>query len=273
MGVMLLLLGSLAGAQEPPRSERSDYRIGPKDLLEIKVYEVPELNVQQRVSDAGTVSLPIIGEVPVAGYTQGQLVNELKRQLEASYVERATVTVSLLELRSRPITVLGAVSRPGDLGFSGQWTLLEAIAASGGLAESHGGAINVLRRADNGLADQVSVSAQDLMVRADPKVNIPLYAGDLVTVERAVPASIYLLGEVASPGALEFRSSEGISFLAAIARAGGLTDRASPRVRIKRKTPGGSEEIEVNYKRVLNGDDPDLPLADGDILVIKESFF
>lgn len=278
LGLVCALAGPLA-AQSPPadagvaRSAAGDYRIGPKDLLKIQVYEVPELNVEQRVSDSGTISLPFIGEVRVAGYTQAQLVTELERQLEAEYVERATVTVALLELRSRPITILGAVSRPGDLGFSGQWSLLEAIAAAGGLVEGHGDAINVLRRSDNGLSDQVTVSARDLLERADPKVNIPLYSGDLINVERAVPATIYLLGEVAAPGALEFRGSEGISFLAAIARAGGLTDRASPRVRIKRRTATGSEELEVNYKRVLAGDDADPMLRDGDILVVKESFF
>jgi len=271
------LLPAVLGAQtEAPGAERpapGDYRIGSKDLLKIQVYEVPELNVEQRVSDSGTISLPFIGEVRVAGYTQAQLVTELERQLEAEYVERATVTVTLLELRSRPITILGAVNRPGDLGLSGEWRLLEAIIAAGGFASGHGDEINVLRRAENGLTDQVRIRVEDLMTRADPKVNIPLYAGDLVNVERAEPGSIFLLGEVAAPGALEFRGSEGISFLAAIARAGGLTDRASPRVRIKRRTATGSEELEINYKRVLAGDDPDPMLQDGDILVVKESFF
>ncbi|MEM7049152.1 MAG: polysaccharide biosynthesis/export family protein [Acidobacteriota bacterium] len=252
----------------------SDYRIGPRDLVDIKVLEVPDLNTEQRVSATGTVSLPIIGEVRVQGYTRRGLAAELERLLEADYVESVTVTVELLEVRSRPISMLGAVAKPGDLEFSGQWTLLEAIAAAGGLAEGHGDSIHVLRRANNGLTDQITIRAQDLLGRADPKVNLPLFAGDLVTVERMVQAKVFFLGEVATPGALEVPSTSRITLLSAIAQVGGLTDRASPRIQIKRRTAsGGQQEIEVHYKRILGGQDPDPELRDGDIVYVKESFF
>ena len=274
LAIALWVVATCAPAAAQPTGDRSDYHIGPKDLLQIGVYEVPELNVRQRVSENGTISLPFVGEIKVAGYTQGQLVAELKRLLEASYVERATVTVELVELRSRPISILGAVTRPGDLGFSGQWTLLEAIAAAGGLAEHHGDGIHVLRRGDNGLTDQVTISADDLLAKADPKVNIPLYAGDLINVERMVPATVYFLGEIATSGSLQFQSTERLTLLGAIARAGGLTDRASNRIVIRRRSPSGElVENAVNYKRILAGEDPDPALEDGDIVVVKESFF
>ncbi|MEM7482260.1 MAG: polysaccharide biosynthesis/export family protein [Acidobacteriota bacterium] len=254
--------------------QASDYRIGPRDLLQIKVLQVPDLDTEQRVSEDGTVSLPIIGEVPVAGYTQRQLIDELQRLLEKDYVEQATVTVDLLEARSRPISILGAVSRPGDLEFSGQWTLLEAVAAAGGLAEGHGDSINVLRRAENGLTDQITIRVRDLLGRADPTVNLPLYAGDLINVDREVEAQIYFLGEVANPGALDIPSTARPTLLSAIAQVGGLTDRASPRIQIRRRTAGGGQqEIEVHYKRVLGGQEPDPELLPGDIIYVKESFF
>ena len=269
-----LALGLGLSASAQPVGGPSEYRIGPKDLLQIGVYEVPELNVRLRVSDDGTISLPFIGEVKVQGYSQTQLAAELKRLLEASYVERATVTVELAEVKSRPISILGAVTRPGDLGFASQWTLLEALAAVGGLAEGHGNAISVLRRAANGLTDQITLNADDLLVRADPDVNIPLYSGDLVTVERMVPANVYFLGEVATPGALQFRSGERLTLLSAIARAGGLTDRASPKIVIRRSDGrGGNREIEARYNRMLEGKEPDPTLEDSDIVVVKESFF
>jgi polysaccharide biosynthesis/export protein len=272
--IALWIVATCAPAAAQTVGDRSDYRIGPKDLLQIGVYEVPELNVRQRVSETGTISLPFVGEIKVAGYTQGQLVAELKRLLEASYVERATVTVELVELRSRPISILGAVTRPGDLGFSGQWTLLEAIAAAGGLTENHGDGIHILRRADSGLTDQITISADDLLAKADPKVNLPLYAGDLINVERMVSATVYFLGEVSTRGSLQFRSTERLTLLGAIARAGGLTDRASNRIVIRRRSPAGElVETAVNYKRILAGDDPDPALEDGDIVVVKESFF
>lgn len=274
LAALVSVLVVAAGAQ--PANDPSEYRIGPKDLLKIGVYEVPELNVTQRVSEDGTISLPFIGEVKVAGYSQQQLTAELKRLLETNYVARATVTVDLAEVRSRPISVLGAVTHPGDLGFTGQWTLLEALTAAGGLAEGHGDAISILRRAPNGLNDQLTISAERLLLRADPKVNVPLYSGDLVSVERMVPANVYFLGEVATPGALQFPDTEPLTLLSAIARAGGLTDRASPKLVIRRKAGGGRDdvaEIEANYRRILAGKEPDVVLADGDIIVVKESFF
>ena len=181
-------------------------------------------------------------------------------------MQRASVDVQVLEFRSRPISVIGAVKQPGNLGFSGRWTLLEAITAAGGLAENHGNVVYILRRADNGLSDQVAIDLDDLLVRADPRVNIPIFANDLINVPGAVEVTIYCLGEVAQPGALTFKSTERITLLTAIAHAGGLTDRAleedpdqagrpAPTARPPRST--------VDYKRILAGKAPGRRAAPG----------
>ncbi len=262
---------SLAQTAEP----YPGYRIGPKDLVRIQVYEVPELNVDRRVAENGAVNLPLVGDVEVTGLT----VEEMSRRLEellAKYLQRASINVEVLEFRSRPISVLGAVNRPGPLAFSGRWTLLEAITQAGGLGAGHSGKIFVIRTASNGLTDQVMIDAADLLVRADPKVNIPIFDNDLINVPAAVEVTVYCLGEIATPGPVSFRSNERMTLLAAIARAGGLTDRAASRILIKRATPGtdaGSQELYADYKRILAGKDPDLELAQGDVIVVKESFF
>jgi len=187
---------------------------------------------------------------------------------------RASVDVQVVEFRSRPIAVIGAVKQPGNLGFSGRWTLLEALTAAGGLAENHGNVVHVLRRADNGLSDQVTISLDDLMLRGDPKVNIPIFANDLINVPGTVELTVYCLGQVNRPGALEFKSNERISVLAAIAHAGGLTDRASNKIQIKRAAgTSGPRELTVDYKKIIAGKEPDLELRQGDVLVVKESFF
>ena len=166
------------------------------------------------------------------------------------------------------------MNQPGNLAFSGRWTLLEAITAAGGLAENHGDVIYVMRRADNGLSDQVSIRIRDLLVAADPKVNLPIFANDLINVPATIEVTIYCLGEVANPGALVFKSTERITLLAAIARAGGLTDRAASRILIRRKDqPAGSPELAVDYKRVVAGKQADVELEEGDVVVVKESFF
>jgi protein involved in polysaccharide export with SLBB domain len=120
------------------------------------------------------------------------------------------------------------------------------------------------------------IDAHDLLVRADPKVNIPIFDNDLINVPAAVEVTVYCLGEIATPGPVNFRSTERMTLLAAIARAGGLTDRAASRILIKRAATQGDatgQELVVDYKRILAGKDPDVELAQGDVIVVKESFF
>lgn len=273
--VPALLLGVLLAV--PSRAQApvsAGYRIGPKDLIEIKVFEVPELNIERRVSEEGTVNLPLIGDVPVQGLTDVELADRLKALLESKYVQRASVAVQVREFRSKPISVLGAVKQPGNLALSGRWTLLEALSAAGGLTDDHGDRIYVLRRAENGLTDQISIAIDDLMVRADPNANVPIIANDIINVPANVQVTVFCLGEVAHPGAVTFQSNERITLLTAIARAGGLTDRASSTIQVKRRDRDGRDaEMEVSYKRIVSGKDSDLPLQSGDVVIVKESFF
>ncbi len=272
VALLATFAAALAAAQEPARA--GGYRLGPRDLLSIKVYEVPELNVEARVSERGTVNLPLIGDVAAEGLTSEEFETRLKGLLEARYVNRASVSIEIRELRSRPIVVMGAVKSPGNLAFPGRWTLLEALAAAGGLSDAHTDVITVLRRAPNGLTDQVAVPVADLLVRGDPRANIPIFANDLINVPGAVTITVFCLGEVRSPGALTFKSTERVTVLSVIARAGGLSDRASKKISLKRrKGESLQEELDIDYKRILAGKEPDLTLRDGDVLVVKESLF
>ena len=254
-------------------SSNPGYRVGPRDLLDIKVYDLPELDGERRVSEDGNISLPLIGDMPVNGLNEQQVTESLRLLLEKKYVQHASVEVHVKEFRSRPISVIGAVKSPGNLAFSGRWTLLEALSAAGGLSEGHGNVVYVIRRADNGLADQVSINLDDLLVRADPRVNVPIFANDLVNVPATFEVTVYCLGEVARPGALVFKSTERLTLLAAVARAGGLSERASHKILIKRGRSDGPREVTVDYKRILDGKDTDIELGQGDVVVVKESFF
>ncbi|MEA2602891.1 MAG: polysaccharide biosynthesis/export protein VpsN [Acidobacteriota bacterium] len=266
----LLLLCAAAG-----RAQGKDptYRIGPRDLISVHVDEDAKLNGDRRVAEDGTVNLSLLGDVPAAGKTTAELAVLLKKLWEDKYMQRASVDVQVLEFRSRPISVIGAVKQPGNLGFSGRWTLLEALTAAGGLTENHGNVAYILRRADNGLSDQVTIDLDDLLLRGDPKLNIPIYANDLINVPGTVEITIYCLGQVGKPGALVFKSSERITILTAIAHAGGLTDRASNKILIKRAAGGsGPSDLTIDFKKILAGKEIDVELRQGDVIVVKESF-
>jgi len=254
--------------------ESGGYRIGSRDLLEIKVFQVPDLNVERRVDDDGNIDLPLIGDFPVAGLTADEVRDRLEAMLTAKYVNRADVNVTVKEVGSKPISVLGAVGHPGVLGYPGRWTLIQALTAAGGAADNAGKKISVLRRADNGLTDTLVITTDQLYRSSEPKWNIPILPGDTVNVQGKSTATIYLLGEISKNGPVTVDSDEPISLLRVIASAGGLTDRASHTIRIKRKGPDGKVvELKANYARILAGKDPDMILKPDDIVLVKESFF
>lgn len=268
-----MVLLTLVAPQARAQGDGGAYRIGPKDLVDIKVFEEPQLNGERRVDEDGNVTLPLIGDVQAAGLTEAEFAARLTEVL-SKYMQRASVEIHVREFRARPISLIGAVKMPGPLPYSGRWTLLEALTAAGGLADAHGDVIYVLRRAENGLTDQVTISVADLMVKAYPHANLPLFANDLVNVTPAEQVVIYCLGEFANAGVITFAGGERATLLSALAHAGGLSDRAARTIQINRKgADGKSEELRVDYKRVLAGKDPDIELRAGDVLVAKESFF
>jgi polysaccharide export outer membrane protein len=256
------------------QEQTGDYRIGPKDLLEIRVFEIPELNLERRVSNSGSIDLPLLGEVSVSGLTSSEVNSRVEALLTAKYVNRANVSVVVKEYANNPVSIVGAVQKPGPLNISGNWYLLQAISAAGGLTQQAGRKIYVLRRAPNGLSDRLEIKVEDLFRGTSSTWNIPIFPSDVVNIPPRTPVKIFCLGEVKTPGAIEFDSDDRISLLSVIAKAGGLTDRASNSIRIKHKGPDGKDvETVANFRRIVSGKDPDLILTPDDVVIIKESFF
>jgi polysaccharide export outer membrane protein len=267
-----LLLGAPLSAQN---NQSGEYHAGPKDLFDIRVLEIPELNVERRVTDAGKIDLPLVGEVDVMGLTATDIRDRLVALLTAKYVNRANVSVVIKEFASRPISVLGAVMRPGSLQISGRWDIQQAILAAGGLASNAGRKIFVLRRSENGLSDRLEIDTADLFQRSSAVWNIPIFPSDIVNIPGRAPMKIFTLGEFKSPGAIEFDNDDRVTLLTLIAKAGGLTDRAARGgIRIKRRTPDGKDtEIKADYKKIISGKEPDPELKADDVVIVKESLF
>lgn len=274
-GILILILTAIAGlaaAQDLPILS-TDAPIGPRDVIKVTVLEDASINSQVTVSEDGNVVLNVLERVQVAGLTASQVEARLKSLLEANYLAKATVSVQVIEFASKPISVVGAVVRPGRISASGNTTLIQAITQAGGLATGHGRELYVLRTGTNGLTEQVAVPIDELMVQGNPDFNIPLAPNDLVNVPVDTPLTVYIMGEVQRPGKAQFRSSQTPTLLQAIADAGGPTDRAGRKVVILRNTNGRQERIVVNYHHIKDGRRPDVVLQDNDTVVLNESLF
>ena len=252
----------------------TEYKIGPKDLLEISVLGVPEISkLVVRVSEESRITLPLLGEVGVGGLTKFELEKKLTALAGEKIVLKPQVTVHILEYISRRVAVIGAVETPGPFELLGRQTVLAALSQAGGLTRDAGEEIIVIRQLPAGESASIRISIDGLFVQGDPKLNIVLEPGDVVNVpvDKLVP--IYVFGQVRNPGALQVKRSSLPTLTQAIAQAGGFTDRANrKRVQIRRKDASGKElEITVSVRNILKGRIKDIPLQVNDTVYVPES--
>lgn len=265
-------LGGIASAVVMPAS---DLLLGPEDLLEVSVFELPELKTTTRVLGDGTVSLPLVGVVQAAGLTRTEFEAKLRDLLEERFIQDPQVTITVTEYRSRQVSVIGAVTKPGTYQMIGPRNLLQMISEAGGLTNDAGKEILILRRDESGRAERLRLDLDDLVIKGDPELNIALSPGDVINVPVDRPIFVYVDGAVKTPGQVESRTSRPITLLQAVARAGGLTERANLRgVHVLRKSAeGGQIRIPVNLREIRKGKSDDIDLMDGDVVVVPETFF
>ena len=267
----LVLLG-----QDQQELMVKEYKIGPKDLLEIKVFELPELNQVVRVSEDGSITIPLVGSVMVEGITKDELERKLAELLEERYLKNARVSVFIKEYQSKRVAVIGAVENPGMYELIGRLTLLQMISRAGGFTEKASNELFVLREGNNGIGATICIDLEDLLVNGNQKLNIPLKANDVINVPVDKIIHVYVWGEVTRPGALEVKMSKKITLLQAIAQAGGLTDGASKGgvvIKRKDKKTGKERKIKVNLKDIIKGKKPDIELLEGDVVYVPEKIF
>ena len=275
MGLFLggLILASLFAypfqpGQDEPTRQVNDYRIGAKDLLEITVYELPEMNQTVRVSEDGSITLSLLGKIEVAGLTAQELEKRLASVLDAQFTKNAHVTVFIKEFQK--ISVIGAVGNPGQYELVGPTTLLQVIAQAGGLTAQHMNEVFIYRKNAEGGQSILSIRLDDL-ASGRPEFNIELQPKDVLSIPIDVMLNVFVYGEVKTPGVVSYLSSKRITLLQAIAQSGGPTEWAKKsRVLIKRKDrrTGKDMEIRVNLKSMLNGKISDIVLEEGDVVIV-----
>jgi polysaccharide biosynthesis/export protein len=268
-----------------------DTPIGAGDLLHVDVFDVPELSRDVRVSDTGDIGYPLIpGKISVAGETPFQLETKLEDLLkENGLVSHPQVSVFVKEQNSQPISVVGAVNHPMVVQAVRPTTLLEVLAAAGGVSDRAGSEILVTRKPPTSGASMTQASAttnaepeqkvikielQDLLESGNAVYNIPVYGGDVVSVPEA--GIVYVMGAgITQPGGYVVEShGEQITVLRAVALAHGLTNYAkSDSAVIMRTNPvtGEKERIPVKIKKIEKHAADDVPLETNDILYIPDS--
>jgi polysaccharide export outer membrane protein len=276
--VPILGLTQLKGENLTTASE-----LGPGDLITIRALHVPEIGKEPiRLAENGKLELPMIGSMQAVGLTPLQLATEIRNRLEP-FVREPEVAVELVEVKSRPVSVMGAVKSPGVYQLTAPKRLLEVLAGAGGVEEAAGSVIHISRsRAQGPIALKgatestdyyaAQVSLPELVEGRHPEWNIVIKANDVITVPRA--KLVYVIGEVRKSGGFVLRERENMSVLQAISMAEGLTPTAgSKNAKILRPSSEGGPktEVAVNVKDILAGKSADVPLRPNDILFVPNS--
>ncbi len=296
-------------ASSTPESQVADYRIGAQDLLEIKVFEAADLNRSLRVSASGEISFPLFGSVHAAGLTAQELQALLEFKLR-KYMKDPHVDVLVSSVESHPISVVGAVKKPGVFQVRGLKTVLEMLSSAEGLADDAGDDVIIMRGAglrtafaqgnsqqqaggdqplpseatpardalsgnddlNGSMKESVRVNLKNLLETGNPRFNVTVYPGDIVNVPKS--GIVYVVGEVKKPGGFVLKSNEKMTVLKAMALAEGLTPTSvKNRARIIRTDAGGTEKVEIpiDLGKILDGKAPDPDLKPADIVFIPNS--
>jgi len=256
-----------AGASRTASETNSDVRLGAGDLLDVSVYNVPELGTKSRVGNNGDVYLPLVDYVHVAGLTveEAQALIE-KRLSDGGFVKSPHVTLLLNESASQGANVLGEVAKPGVYAVLGEPRLLDVISAAGGFTDKAGQTITITHRSGGEKPVTVPLTRK---ITDDPANNIAVFPGDTILVHKA--DVVYVVGDVGRPSGF-LMDTPNLTVLKLIALAGGANRTAKlSGVKIIRKGPAGMSETPVQLKKMLQAKAPDITMQADDILFVPSS--
>ena len=264
---------------------QADDVIGPDDSVTISVLESDEISKTWRVDSAGNIQLPLVGQIHAAGLTADQLAKQLTQEL-SRYIRDPHLTVYIAEFRSQPVTVTGAVHRPGTFQTEGPKTLWTVLTMAGGLEKSYGSTVTVTRQVRYGLiplpeahldADGTHSVAvlpvKDVEDTSSATSNLLIRPNDTVAVSTD-ERRVYIIGEVIKPGAVELVNHDSISMMQVLAAAGGLSKLAQPKnTEIMRQNAQGLYErvASIDLKKLEHGHTEDRMLTAGDIVIVPSS--
>ncbi len=265
----------------------ADYIIGPEDVLQITVFDVPDLNQTVRVANDGTIGLPLIGRLRASGLTADQVRDLLEKEMGKNLVQHPQVSVFVQQYHARPVSIVGAVEKPGLYQITGPRSLVEMISLAGGLAKrttaAAGKSVYITRpegfknlKIVPGMQqlspDKISIDLKDLLYSQADSLNIQIEPHDTIAVSKA--DVIYVAGGgVQKPGGFILEDRDSVTVVQALAMAQGLAPNAARRrARIIHTQPDGSHvEKYIDVEKIIRDKAPDPVLAANDILYVPSS--
>lgn len=272
--LLLFTLASPVRAQQseiPASSAAPPLRIGPGDLIEVTMFQNPDMSGRFRVDETGDIILPLIGHVHVAGATAEEAAELIeKRYVDAQILlpAKAHATVFIAEYATQGITVNGEVKTPGVYPALGIRMLNDVITAAGGVTQFASSKILIMHKSDPGSPTKVEYNPSAL-TPIIPQLQI--FPGDTIVVPRA--GMVYVLGDVNRSGVYVLDGRSTLTVEEVMALAGGSARAAAlKRVQLVRTLEDGrKEQIILPVNRIFKGQSPDVALIDGDILFVPTS--
>ena len=268
--LMILVVALLIVPPSTSRAQVSDkaYIIGAEDVLEIQVWERKDLNQTVFVRPDGRTSLPLVGEIMVAGKTVQELQDHLAQVYDKTS-QNAVVTVIVREIKSRPVYFVGGFGRPGPMQLTRELSLMQAISIVGGVAPVGDAEKGYILRGDK----RIAVDFYKLFQKGDLSQNTQLEPGDTVVVP--IADMVFVQGEVRAPSPIKYTTD--LTVLKAITQAGGLTPLAAAgRVDLLRgKTGEKKERIRIDVDKIIKSpeENPDVGLKPDDIIYVPQRLF
>jgi polysaccharide biosynthesis/export protein len=261
-------------ASPSPNPGAPEYQVGPGDVLEIAVFGNEDLSRLPTIQPNGTIALPLLGEVPIAGLTVAEIRAKLTALLAKDFLVNPQVEVKIKEYQSQFVSVVGEVNNPGRKPLKGRTRLIDALVESGGFRPTASGEV-IISRTDgsfDGGARTLRLKLGSVPTPQDQvNLEIPLRNGDLITASAKYFVTVD--GEVNRPGRYPIEND--LTLTGAVSTAGGLTRFGSSDVKVRRVDPqtGQTRIIAIDLKAVRKGKQEDPALLPNDVISIPRRVF
>lgn len=260
-GALLAVLALAAYADSPEPGARET--LGPGDTLRVTVFQNPDLTTEARVTERGTILFPLIGEIALGGQTPARAAARIAERLkQGTFLKDPQVAVAVTQLRSRQVSVLGQVARPGRYALDDTHSrLTDILALAGGVTPAGHDSVTVVLSRDGKIIKR-DIDVPRMYRSGDLSPNVEIHHGDMVYVQRA--PVFYIYGEVQRAGS--YRLEPETAVMHALSMGGGLTPRGTERgLRIHRRMPDGA--VATLNAQLTDAVQPD------DVIFVRESLF